>query len=457
MGKISARLCTGLSGLVALVTSTAHAGVFINEFHYDNDGTDTNEQVEVVAPAGTSLSGWTVVLYNGNDGARYATLNLSGTVADQCGGHGTVVVTATGLQNGAPDGLALVDGSGAIVQFLSYEGSFTASDGPAAGMASTPVPQSETSTTPVGYSLQLSGSGSEYADFAWQAPRAHSFGACNAEQSFSGVTAAAIPSGYYNAVNTSSASNLRATVHTVIDDHKRFPYTSTATDTWDVLDFADQDPLNTSRILDIYKNASYAKAGGGNDYYNREHTWPKSYGFPTDVSSNYPYTDMHMLMLSDSSYNSSRNNKPYGKCSSSCTEYPTQSYAGAGGGSGVFPGNSNWANSSIWQTWGKLKGNVARALLYMDVRYEGGTHGATGAAEPDLRLTDDLSLITTTSSNTSVAYMGLLSTLLQWHAEDPVTEAERLRNDAIYSYQGNRNPFIDHPEWVACVYQNSCN
>lgn len=459
MGKISACVRAGLFGLAALVTSTVHAGVFINEFHYDNGGTDTNEKVEVVAPAGTSLSGWTVVLYNGNGGARYATLSLSGTIADQCGSHGTAVVTATGMQNGAPDGLALVNASGVVVQFLGYEGTFTASDGPAAGMASTLVPQSETSATPVGYSLQLSGSGSEYADFAWQAPRAHSFGACNAGQSFSGGTTPTptpTPTGYYNGVNTTSAANLRTTLHAIIDDHKRFPYTATATDTWDVLEFADEDPLNAGRILDIYKNASYLKAGGGNTQYNREHTWPKSYGFPTDGVSNYPYTDMHMLMLSDSSYNSSRSNKPYGDCTASCTEYTTQTYAGAGGGSGVFPGNSNWANSSIWQTWGKLKGNVARALLYMDVRYEGGVHSVTGAAEPDLRLTDNISLITTTGSNASVAYMGLLSTLLRWHAEDPVTEAERLRNDAIHSYQGNRNPFVDHPEWVACAYQNIC-
>ncbi|MDQ3288017.1 MAG: endonuclease [Pseudomonadota bacterium] len=116
--------------------------------------------------------------------------------------------------------------------------------------------------------------------------------------------------------------------------------------------------MRTSRILDIYKNASYAKASGGNTQYNREHTWPKSYDFPSDGASNYPYTDMHMLMLSDSSYNSSRGNKPYSNCTSNCTEYPTQSYAGAGGGTGVFPVNSNWANSSIWQTCAKLKGNV---------------------------------------------------------------------------------------------------
>ncbi len=451
MVKMIKRVHAGLVGLAVFASSAASADVFVNEFHYDNNGTDSNEKVEVIAPAGTSMTGWKVALYNGSNGARYATLSLSGTTSDQCGGHGTSVVSAGGIQNGAPDGLALVDPSGKVIQFLSYEGSFTASDGPAAGKTSTKVPQEETSTTPLGYSLQLSGTGSQAADFTWQSPRTHSFGACNAGQSFTAPV-----TGYYSGVNASSPSNLRASLHAVIDDHKRFPYTASTTDTWDVLEFADEDPLNAGRILDIYKNASYLKAGGGNTQYNREHTWPKSYGFPNDGTGVYPYTDMHMLMLSDIGYNSDRGNLPYGNCSSSCTEFPTLAYAGAGGGTGVFPGNSNWSNGTIWQTWSKLKGNVARALLYMDVRYEGGVHTFTGATEPDLRLTDSASLITMTSGNTSIAYMGFLSVLLQWHSQDPVSEAERLRNDAIFSYQGNRNPFVDHPEWVGCIYQGVC-
>lgn len=453
MGKITASVRAGLFGLAVFATSVANAAVFINEFHYDNNGTDTNEKVEVIAPAGTSMSGWKVVLYNGSDGAQYATLNLSGTTASQCGGHGTSVVSAVGMQNGSPDGLALIDPNGAVVQFLGYEGTFVASNGPAAGRTSTPVTTSETSTTPVGYSLQLSGSGSKATDFTWQSARTHSFGACNAGQSLT----APPPTGYYSSVNTSSAANLRASLHALIDDHTRIPYTASTTDTWDVLEFADEDPLNAGRILDIYKNASYVKATGGNTFYNREHTWPNSYGFPTDGPTNYAYTDMHMLMLSDIDYNSQRGNKPYGNCTSSCTEFPTNAYAGAGGGTGVFPGNSNWSSASVWQTWSKLKGNVARALLYMDVRYEGGVHNVSGAAEPDLRLTDNASLIATTGGNSSIGYMGLLAVLLQWHSQDPVTEAERLRNDAIFSYQGNRNPFVDNPQWVACVYQNICN
>ncbi|RMF54692.1 MAG: T9SS C-terminal target domain-containing protein, partial [Bacteroidetes bacterium] len=87
-------------------------------------------------------------------------------------------------QNGAPDGLALVDAGNNVVQFLSYEGSFTAVDGPAAGLTSTDIGVSETGSTPVGYSLQLAGTGSFYEDFAWQAAAPNTFGACNTGQTF---------------------------------------------------------------------------------------------------------------------------------------------------------------------------------------------------------------------------------------------------------------------------------
>ena len=90
------------------------------------------------------------------------------------------------------------------------------------------------------------------------------------------------PSGYYSSVDDSTNRNLRSSLHPVIDDHTRYPYTSSATDTWDILELADQDADNSSNVTTIYKNASYTKQGGGNSYYNREHSWPKSYGFPND-------------------------------------------------------------------------------------------------------------------------------------------------------------------------------
>lgn len=269
------------------------------------------------------------------------------------------------------------------------------------------------------------------------------------------------PAGYYDSVDDASATTLRATLHAVIDDHTRFQYTSSSTDTWDILELADEDPADETRILDVYRNASYAKEGGGNDFYNREHTWPNSYGFPDDRASNYPYTDCHALFLSDSSYNSSRGNNPYRSCPSGCTERPTDENNGQGGGTGTYPGNSNWRTGSgstgTWETWIGRRGDVARALMYLDIRYEGGTHGGTGAAEPDLILTNNESLIQTSGGvNASVAYMGLLATLLAWHEEDPVSSAEIWRNEAVYLHQGNRNPFIDRPEWVACLFLDDC-
>lgn len=270
------------------------------------------------------------------------------------------------------------------------------------------------------------------------------------------------PSGYYASVDTSSPALLRSTLHAVIDDHLRIPYTATTQDTWDVLELADQHPTDASLILDVYRNAAYAKVGGGNTLYDREHSWPKSFGYPNDVVANYPYTDCHALFLCDAPYNSSRSNKPYDNGVSSWTEKVTLLTAGAGGGSGVFPGNSNWTEGTsllgAWQTWNSRKGDVARALMYLDVRYEGGTHGVTNAAEPDLILTNDLNLIaaSNTGANISVGYMGKLATLVQWHAQDPVDSREIARNNAVYAAQGNRNPFIDNPAWVDCLYGGVC-
>jgi endonuclease I len=275
--------------------------------------------------------------------------------------------------------------------------------------------------------------------------------------------AAQIPAGYYSSVDTTSPGTLRASLHEIIDDHSFFPYTSSSTDTWDVLELAMEDPADSGRILDIYKNASYAKQGGGNSFYNREHVWPKSYGFPDEGIGNIVHNDCHMLWLADSSYNLARSNKPFRDCSSTCTEWATELNDGQGGVTGSYPADSNWTEGSSstgsWETWHGRRGDVARALFYAEVRYEGDTHGALGIAEPDLLLTNDQALITASLSqqNEQVAYMGMLSVLLQWHLDDPVDAWELQRNDMVADFQGNRNPFIDHPEWVACLFAGQCS
>ena len=168
--------------------------VFINEIHYDNTGTDAGEAIEVAGPAGTDLTGWSIVLYNGSGGAAYNTTSLSGTIPDLCGGFGVVVVNygVNGIQNGSPDGIALVDNSSNVVQFLSYEGTFTAVGGAADGMMSVDIGVQEGSSTPVGYSLRLTGAGTVYEDFAWSTEAPSSFGSCNPGQTFGGDAAPAV-------------------------------------------------------------------------------------------------------------------------------------------------------------------------------------------------------------------------------------------------------------------------
>lgn len=260
---------------------------------------------------------------------------------------------------------------------------------------------------------------------------------------------------YYKSIDRATQEGMRRTLHERIRGHRRQTYAQV----WIVLERADENPGDPTRILDLYRNESITKFGGGNGPYNREHTWPKSYGFPNE--SSLPYTDCHHLFLCNVSYNSSRGNKPYDDCPGGI-EKPTVASNGTGGNgtpAGEYPGQSNWtigsAQSGKWETWIGRRGDVARALLYLDVRYEGGIDPVSNRPEPDLVLTDEMNRIRTGSGN--VAYMGRLSTLIRWHHEDPVDDKERRRNDIIEEYQGNRNPFIDHPEWVDCVFEGRCD
>lgn len=171
--------------LPAVAVPGSDSEVFINEIHYDNDGTDEGEAIEIAGPAGTDLAGWQIVLYNGNNGARYNTNDLTGVIADETDGHGALAFTypVNGIQNGSPDAIALVNGT-TLVQFLSYEGSFDAVGGPADGETSTDIGVSEGSGTPIGQSLQLVGTGLTAGDFSWQTPAPASMGALNDGQTF---------------------------------------------------------------------------------------------------------------------------------------------------------------------------------------------------------------------------------------------------------------------------------
>ena len=158
--------------------------LWINEFHYDNDGTDQGEFVELAGTAGTDLSGWRLIAYNGSNGLTYRSLPLSGVIDNEnTTSFGAVSFQFQGLQNGSPDGLALVSPTNEVVQFLSYEGTFSAGDGPAIGEPSEPADARELGSTPIGFSIQLRGTGTQYSDFEWNEPAASSPGELNEGQS----------------------------------------------------------------------------------------------------------------------------------------------------------------------------------------------------------------------------------------------------------------------------------
>jgi DNA/RNA endonuclease G (NUC1) len=173
---------------LTVVAAPSLPSVRIAEIHYDNSSGDVGEAVEIEAPAGTDLTGWSVVLYNGNGGVPYDTRALSGVVSSQCSGRGVVVVqyATNGIQNGGtagaePDGLALVNAQGVTVEFLSYEGAFTATSGPAAGIPSRNIVAMEDNPVPpAGKTLQRS-----LAD-TW-ALGDDNFGGCNGRTAGTGL------------------------------------------------------------------------------------------------------------------------------------------------------------------------------------------------------------------------------------------------------------------------------
>lgn len=170
------------------------------------------------------------------------------------------------------------------------------------------------------------------------------------------------------------------------------------------------------------------------DGWNREHVWAKSRGdFGT---SEGPGTDCHHLAVADISTNGARGNMNF--------DYGDTYYTDT---QGTYSGNTLSKTSStadVWEPRDEVKGDVARMMFYMATRYEGEN------GEVDLELTETL-----LGSTDKSPFHAKLSVLLEWHQQDPVSAAEIQRNNVIYSYQNNRNPFIDHPEYVCEIY--SCS
>ncbi|MFE5921120.1 endonuclease I family protein [Streptomyces sp. NPDC056468] len=223
---------------------------------------------------------------------------------------------------------------------------------------------------------------------------------------------------YYADAIGKTGPALKDSLHEIISDQTRISYSAV----WNALKVTDQDPNNSSNVILLYSGISRSKSlnGGNTGNWNREHVWAQSHGdFGTSAG---PGTDLHHLRPEDVQVNSIRGNKDFDN-----------------GGSSFTNSGGSLTDSNSFEPRDAVKGDVARMILYMAVRYEGDD------SWPDLEANDSI--------NGSVPYHGRLSVLKQWNDEDPPNAFEERRNEVIYdSYQGNRNPFIDHPEWVESIW-----
>ena len=226
------------------------------------------------------------------------------------------------------------------------------------------------------------------------------------------------PGSYYDGTAGLTGGQLEARLHQIISNNRVLSYDQV----WDGIKDVDEDPRNTNNVVLLYKGTSSPKSnnGGGVDNWNREHVWAKSHGdFGTTAG---PGTDLHHLRPTDVTVNSARGNLDFDDGGSESTEAP-----------------GNYSDGDSWEPRDAVKGDVARMIFYMSVRYEVGD-------VVDLEVNDRV-------GNGSTPYMGRVSVLKQWSQQDPPDAFEQRRNERIHAnWQGNRNPFIDHPEWVESIW-----
>lgn len=249
---------------------------------------------------------------------------------------------------------------------------------------------------------------------------------------------------YYSDVlsgDFANADELKNALSSIIaTGHKQLSYKQV----WSTLTYADQDPADDKKVIEIYTGASISKydnqtSGSGAGKWNREHVWAKSHGFPSD--SQWGYTDAHHLRPSDPGINTARSNNDFGACRDTGEEVMFN---------GVGTGNYLNKTTDCWEPRDEVKGDVARMIMYMDTRYQGTDTATTNM--PDLIAVDRL----TTTAEDSEPLIGTLCTLYAWNKLDAVDTYEQNRNNQVYKYQGNRNPFIDRPELVQEVYGAVC-
>lgn len=282
------------------------------------------------------------------------------------------------------------------------------------------------------------------------------------------VNVTSIPVGYYNTA-TGTGYTLKTNLHNIINNNTNSSGIDNYGDLWTFYTnpaMRDNYYENNGTLLDIYSEKptgldSYEYSGTGQqcggttpsvegNCYNREHIIPQSV-----FSSNYPmYSDAHFVLPSDNRVNGWRNNYSFGKVVST-TGVPCTNSAASGAGStpcystnnsrlgqNVNSGYSSGYSGIVFEPIDEFKGDVARAILYFVTCYQ----------DRIPSYTFDMFNGTVNQSLTDT----FLNIMLTWHQLDPVSAYEIAKNDAVYSHQNNRNPYIDHPEYACLIWSATC-
>ena len=247
------------------------------------------------------------------------------------------------------------------------------------------------------------------------------------------VLVSAQPANYYNSANGLTGNQLKVALHNIIKGHTSISYSQL----WNA--FWSTDNKGNGVVWDMYSdrpngNPPYTyylgqdQCGNYNsegDCYNREHSWPQSWFNEQTV----PRSDLHHIFPTDGFVNGKRANYPLGEVRSATWT----SQNGSKLGTCKTPGYSG----TVFEPINEYKGDFARALMYMSVRY----------------YSEDGSWSSSDMTNKSEIKKWAIDMLLRWNEQDPVSEKEKERNEVIYNdYQHNRNPFVDHPEYARMIW-----
>ena len=233
-----------------------------------------------------------------------------------------------------------------------------------------------------------------------------------------------IAPGYYDSTEGKTGDELKVALHEIIKGHTVVSYSGLL----DVFPYTDCD--ENMKIIDIYSNYKFGLDGVCGNYHqegdcwNREHTWPQSWF----KEASGPKSDLFHVYPTDGYVNNRRSSFPYGKVNN-----PTYT---SENGSKLGPSATPGYSGTVFEPIDEYKGDIARSYFYMSVRY----------------YSEDSGWISSDMTDKSEIKPWAMAMLLDWNDQDPVSEKELKRNTQVQGFQGNRNPFIDHPEYARMIW-----